>query len=77
MSMFRYEGEDTVIGVDVGKGKDKTIITTAKKLPSGIITITGQLIVTHKCVICGCLFNDDKELARCPNMCEGLIRRRE
>jgi len=31
--------------------------------------------ITHNCKICGNMFSNEKELAKCPNGCEGLIRR--
>jgi hypothetical protein len=32
---------------------------------------------THHCKLCGLLFITDANLAKCPNGCEGLIKREE
>jgi len=36
-----------------------------------------DISATHHCIICGTKFNSDKDLVKCPNGCEGLIRKNE
>jgi hypothetical protein len=69
---------DKGIGIDFGTiGGDRTTVAKMKPVKlDGIIELEFCFTVTHQCTFCGCFIgNETDELVKCPNGCEGLMKK--
>ena len=41
------------------------------------VDLSNIFTFTHTCIMCGKMFKSEKELDKCPEGCEGLIRRKK